>query len=97
MTAGPYYRGGNSLRPKARDLRFDPATGLVLPTHGVSVFSRPDGLDRFGGAHRVTNLPGELKVIQRGKDPNHFEIVPAVPMTLGEYEQALEKIVLVPV
>jgi hypothetical protein len=96
MVAGPYYRGGSTLRPKARELRFDPVTGLVLPSHGVSVFSRPDGLERFGGAYRVTNLPSELKIIQRGKDPAHFEIVPARPMTLGEYEVALEKIVLVP-
>jgi hypothetical protein len=57
----------------------------------------PDHLERFGGAYRVTNLPEELTIIQRGREPTHFEIVPAYPMALAEYEMALSKIVLVPV
>src|SRR5690349_21279432 len=97
MAAGDYYRGGNSLQPKPFEIKIDPATGLVQPTRGVSVYDRPDHLDRFGGAHRVTNVPPELCIIQRGKDPHHFEIVPAQPMTLDEYEKALAKIILVPV
>jgi hypothetical protein len=35
-------------------------------------------------------------VLQVGKDPYHHEIVPAKPMSLAEYEDALDKIVLVP-
>jgi hypothetical protein len=97
MAMGDYYRGGTSLKPKAYEVRTDPVTGLLQPTHGISVFNRPDHLDRFGGAHRVTSLPVELRIIQRGRDPSHFEIVPAYPMTLAEYEEALSKIVLVPV
>ena len=57
----------------------------------------PDHLERFGGAWRVTDLLEELTIIQRGRDPTHFEIVPAYPMALAEYEMALSKIVLVPV
>jgi hypothetical protein len=34
--------------------------------------------------YRVTNLPEELTIIQRGRDPTHFEIVPAYPMAQAE-------------
>jgi hypothetical protein len=97
MSGTTYYRGGTSLRPRRRDIQLDPQTGLVLPTRGISVFSRPDNLDRFGGAHAITNVPAELQIIQRGRDPTHFEIVPVRPMPQQEYEDALDKIVLVPV
>jgi hypothetical protein len=89
-----YYRGGNSLRPRRIDLRFDRVTGLVLPKRGVSVYSRPDGLDRFGGAYRVDNIPPELQVVRTGNDPTHFEIIPVRAMPLGDYEAALATITL---
>ena len=92
-----YYCGGNSLAPRPQDVRIDPATGLLLTTHGVSVFDRPDGLERFGGAIRVTAVPATLGIIRRGRNPHHFEIVPAQPMTMTDYEDALSRIVLVPV
>jgi hypothetical protein len=91
-----YYRGGNSLQPDPDEVKIDPATGLLQPTHGVSVFDRPDNLERFGGPYRVTNVPPELRIVQRGRNPRHFEIVPARPMTWAEYEAALGKIILVP-
>jgi len=97
MPAVEFYRGGNSLKRRPQDIRIDPVTGLLQPTHGVSVFDRPEGLDRFGGAYRVMALPDTLKVIQRGRDPHHFEIVPARPMTMTEYEAALNEVCLVPV
>jgi hypothetical protein len=97
MLTGDYYRGGTSLKPKPFEVKVDPVTGLLQPTHGISVFNRPDHLGRFGGAHRVTCIPEELKIIRRGRDPGHFEIVPARPMTLAAYEVALGQIVLVPV
>jgi hypothetical protein len=75
----------------------DPVTGLLRPTHGISVYDRPDNLDRFGGAQRIASLPDTLRVVQRGKDPHHHEIVPAQPMSLAEYEDALRQIVLDPV
>jgi hypothetical protein len=78
-------------------VKVDPQTGLLRPTHGVSVYDRPDNLDRFGGAHQVTAIPPNLKVIQRGRDSHHFEIVPTVPMTMAEYKEALRQVVLVPV
>jgi hypothetical protein len=92
--AARYYRGGNSLRPRQGEVRVDPATGLLRTTHGISVFDRPDNLDRFGGAYDVVTVPDTLRIIQRGRDPHHFEIVPAVPMSLTEYERALQQVVL---
>jgi hypothetical protein len=96
MAADAYYRGGTSRKPTPGDVRIDAATGLVQPTHGISVYDRPDGLERFGGAHRVTAVPDSLRIIQRGRDPHHHEIVPARPMTLAEYEAAFGQVVLVP-
>jgi hypothetical protein len=94
---GDYYRGGNSVCPRRNEVRFNRATGLLKTERGASVYDRPDNLERFGGAHRVTNVPESLRIVQRGQDPNHFEIVPANPMTFTEYEVELAKIVLVPV
>jgi hypothetical protein len=93
MTAQQYYRGGRNLKPKPREVKIDAATGLVQPIRGVSVYSRPDNLDRFGGAYLLTQLPIESKIIQHGRDPFHFEIVPVRRMTMQEYEQALGSIV----
>jgi hypothetical protein len=97
MPSGPFYRGGSSLKPKLRELKIDRKTGQVLPIRGVSVSSSPEHLERFGGPYRVTNVPGELQIVQVGRDPTHFEIVPVRPMPLDEYEEALGKITLVPV
>jgi hypothetical protein len=45
----------------------------------------------------VTQLPDTLRIIQRGGNPHHHEIVPAAPMTEDEYEAELARIVLVPI
>jgi hypothetical protein len=92
--AARFYRGGNSLQPRPGEVRIDLATGLLRTSHGISVFDRPDNLDRFGGAYELLTVPDTLRTIQRGRDPHHFEIVPAVPMSLAEYEEALRQIVL---
>lgn len=68
---------------------------MVQTQRGVSVFNRPDNLDRFGGAFLLTNVPQTLRIIQQGRDPAHHEIVPVSPMTMDDYEQALNSIVLV--
>src|SRR4051794_21900953 len=91
-----FYRGGGSLAPTPHDVRLDPATGLLRTTHGVSVFDRPDNLERFGGAYCVETLLGSLVIVQRGRDPHHHEIVPAHPMSLGDYKVALAQVRLVP-
>lgn len=93
MTAR-FYRGGSSLRPRPGEVRIDPATGFLRTTHGISVYDQTDNLDRFGGAYEVMTIPDTLRIIQRGRDSHHFEIVPAIPMALAEYENALQQIVL---
>src|SRR5438105_4187402 len=96
MLTKAFFRGGPSLKPRPHDVRIDRATGLVLPTHGVSVYDRPDGLASFGGAYRIVWLPGNLRIIQRGRDPHHFEMVAVRPMTPLEYETALNQVLLAP-
>jgi hypothetical protein len=97
MADGRYYRGGNSLAPKPKDVRFDRKTGLVLPRRGVSVRGRPDGLERFGGPYVLTNVPPDVEIRQIGLDPDHYEVVPVRDMTFEEYEAILGRITLVPV
>jgi hypothetical protein len=97
MAAREFYRGGSSLVPKRRELHFDPATGDVLPERGVSVSSSPDGLEKFGGAHRVLSVPPELQIVRIGKSPNHYEIVPVQAIPYGDYIDALQRIQLEPV
>src|SRR5215212_1174460 len=94
MADSPFFRGGNSLVARPIDVRIDPNSGLLETTRGVSVSDRPDNLHRFGGAFQVSNVPDTLHIIQRGKDPHHFEIAPAVPMTFDEYQNALGQITL---
>jgi hypothetical protein len=97
MAPEEFYRGGNSLEPKPGEVRIDRSTGLLSTGYGVSVSRRAEKVEKYGGAFRVTNLPPELHIIQRGRDPDHYEIAPARPMTVTEYEEALRKITLVAV
>lgn len=97
MSTPALYRGGGTLIPRPSEVKVDPRTGQVLPLRGVSVSTRPDGLERFGGAHRLGDLPPELKIIQVGRDPHHHEIVPAAPMPPDEYADLLQRIPLTPV
>lgn len=97
MSQQRLFRGGASLAPRPNDIRIDPVTGLVRPGRGVSVFSEPDGLERFGGVFEVTGVPPELSVVQTGRNPKHHELAPATPMTVAEYEAALSQVVLTPV
>jgi hypothetical protein len=96
MDAPRYYRGGNSLVPRSIDVSIDPATGLLRTGRGVSIQDSPNGLDQFGGAYEVTNVPESLVIIRVGRRPGHHEIAPARPMAMEEYEEALAEIVLVP-
>ncbi len=97
MSQQRYFRGGPSLAPRPIDVRPDPVTGLLRPGRGVSVFSEPDGLERFGGAFEVTSVPPELTVVQTGRNPKHYELAPTAPMTMAEYTAALGRVGLSPV
>jgi len=92
-----YYRGGPTLIPRLFEVRTDRATGLVLPRRGVSVSTRTDGLDRFGGAYEITFVPPELMIIQIGTNPYHHEIIPSFAMTFDDYVRFLSRVTLVKV
>ncbi|MBN9224253.1 MULTISPECIES: hypothetical protein [unclassified Microbacterium] len=79
-----FYRGGRdvappSFVPRPNEFKIDPATGYVRDSHGVSVFDNPASvLEKVVTPHRVdgSTVPPELRFIQRGRDPSHYEIVP---------------------
>jgi hypothetical protein len=43
-----FYRGGPSLEPRKEEVKFNPVTGLLECTHGVSVFDNAEQVERFG-------------------------------------------------
>ncbi|HEX9990210.1 MAG TPA: hypothetical protein VGE45_17260 [Chloroflexia bacterium] len=91
---GLVYRGGSDLTPRKFDVDIDSRTGLLKPTRGVSVHMDPKSLEKFGGAYRIKSLPEGLQLKQRGKDLNHYEIVPAEPMSFEQYAELLKRVIL---
>jgi hypothetical protein len=90
------FRGGNSFKVRLGvDVKIDKSTGLLKTERGVSVNDDPSKVENFGGAYKVENVPDGLKIIQIGK-PGHFEIVPAEPMTLEQYNGLLNQVNLTP-
>ncbi|WP_081421331.1 RHS repeat-associated core domain-containing protein [Burkholderia contaminans] len=93
-----YYRGakaGNKPSFEPRPGEYKVRDGNVQPTHGVSVFDNPESCSCRGFVpHEVDpeSVSEDLKIIQRGKDPAHFEIMPANPMAEDDYKSALGKI-----
>ncbi|MDF1488271.1 hypothetical protein P0D62_07925 [Tessaracoccus sp. HF-7] len=100
--ATEFYRGAKqgqepSFQPSPRDYKVNKSTGRVEPTHGVSVFDNPESVSNRGFVpHRVDqdSVPPELRIIQRGVDPHHFEIVPVpgVNLTPEEFASCLVQI-----
>ncbi|WP_347605685.1 polymorphic toxin-type HINT domain-containing protein [Acrocarpospora sp. B8E8] len=96
------YRGGRpgespSLAPRPNDYKVDPKTGFVKESHGVSVFDNPESVAGKGFVpHSIDmrSVPSSLRIIQRGRDPRHFEIVPAAGanLTPRQYAAALAQI-----
>ncbi len=82
------YRGGNDMTLKQGEYRLD-SNGLVKTTHGVPVNTDASAVAKFGGAYKVRSLPDGLKIIQRGKNLMHFEIVPQYAMPLNQYQSLL--------
>ncbi|MFC3980082.1 polymorphic toxin-type HINT domain-containing protein [Streptosporangium jomthongense] len=99
---GECFRGARdgespSFAPRPNDYKVNPETGLVRETHGVSVFDNSVSVSSKGFIpHQIdeSSFPGTLRVIQRGKDPRHFEIVPApgANLTPEMYAAELAKI-----
>jgi hypothetical protein len=72
----------------------DRSTGLLRTDRGLSLFDDPARVQRFGGAHRVEFIPEGLRVQQRGRDPGHYELMPAEPMPFERYLELLDQVVL---
>lgn len=100
-----YFRGAKpgdapSFVPRPNEFKVDPNTGFVKDTHGVSVFDNPSSVSSKGFVpHRVdqSSIPDSLRIIQRGNDLRHFEIVP-VPganLTPQQFINACSSIVCV--
>ncbi|MEM7248201.1 MAG: RHS repeat-associated core domain-containing protein [Acidobacteriota bacterium] len=101
-----YYRGAKpgeepDFTPRPRvDYKTD-ANGHVKPTHGVSVFDNAGSVKTKGfDPHKVDqeSVPDQLRIIQRGNDPHHHEIVPKpeVKLTPDEYAEKLKEIKTTP-
>ena len=90
----PVFRGGASVEFKPQEIIVDRTTGLVKPTHGISVNSMAERVVMFGGAYRVRGIPEGLSIIQRGQRLTHYEIVPTVPVTPERYQELLNLIEL---
>ncbi|SFX46676.1 RHS repeat-associated core domain-containing protein [Janthinobacterium lividum] len=79
-----YYRGAKpgtnpSFTPRPGDYKVDPVTGFVKDTHGVSIFDNAASVSSKGFDPHLINMnsmPDTLRIIQRGADPRHFEVVP---------------------
>ena len=48
---------------------------MVQPTHGVSLYNNPKRVEKMGHLI-IMSIPSTLEIIQRGADPEHFEILP---------------------
>lgn len=88
------FRGGTDMTVKPGEIRVDPMTGLVQPTHGLSLDTDPANLIRFGGVSKVRSIPDELQIVQRGRRDTHFEIVPKQPISPDRYQELVSQIVL---
>lgn len=89
-----FYRGGSNFEARPYEVRIDPETNYLKPTHGISIHQDADRVRRFGGAYKILFLPDTLKIVQRGRERSHHEIVPryANLLTYQQYQEELKKI-----
>jgi hypothetical protein len=71
-----FYRGGSEFIAKLNEVKIDRNTGFVKPTNGIYVHLDPNKVRRFEGAYKIIFLPNKLTIVQRGRDTQHYEIVP---------------------
>jgi len=91
------FRGGAALTPRLGiDVLLERHSNLLRTDRGISLFNDPAKAARFGTVYRVESFPNELKAQQRGKDPDHYELMPATPMTFERYVDLLTQVVLHP-
>ncbi|WP_369371824.1 RHS repeat-associated core domain-containing protein [Promicromonospora sp. Populi] len=100
--ATSFFRGAKpgespSFAPRPNEFKVDSETGFVRSTHGVSVFDNPQSVSSKNFVpHRIdlSTVPSELNIIQRGKDPRHYEIVPrpGINLTPQQFSACLSRI-----
>ena len=90
---GDYYRGGNDMTASIKEVKFTDE-GLVKTTHGISVNTDPSAVSRFGTPNKIIDIPDGLKIIQRGANLSHYEIVPTFEMPFSQYQKLLYEITL---
>ena len=91
------FRGGPDLTPRLGiDVLLECNTGLLRTDRGISLFDDPAKAERFGAVSVVESFPEGLKIQQRGRDPSHYELMPAEPMTFERYVELLTHVVLRP-
>lgn len=89
------YRGGSDLTPRLGiDVLIDRNTGFLRMDRGISLFSDPAIIEKFGVAYWVEFIPPGLKVEQRGRNASHYELMPAEPMTFERYVELLAQVAL---
>jgi len=96
----PYFRGAKgtntpSFEPRPNEYKIDKKSGLVRPTHGVSLFDNKGSIGKKGFVpHEVdlATVSDKLQIKQRGNDKKHFEIMPKEAMSLADYKAELAKV-----
>jgi RHS repeat-associated protein len=96
----PYFRGAKgtdtpSFAPKPNEYKIDKTTGLVKPTHGVSLFDNKASITKNGYVPSevdLTTVSDKLQIKQRGNDIKHFEIMPKNAMSEADYKAELAKV-----
>ena len=68
--------------------------GLVKTTHGISVNTNPNFVGRFGTPYKIVDISEGLKIIQRGVNSSHYEIVPSFEVSFNQYQKLLNEIIL---
>ena len=91
-----FYRGGSSMTPRQTD--YVMKNGLVQPVtnKGVSLNINKNKVSAYGIPHKVVSVPTGLIIYQQGLDPEHYIIAPAYAMTLEEYQNLLNMVILIP-
>lgn len=87
-----YYRGGDSFKARELDVKMTEGQ-IVQPTRGVSLNTDKSQLSRFSKISQVDSIPDSLRIIQRGENPTHYEIIPKFSMTFEKFNEELSKII----
>jgi len=81
--------GDNALfQLKGGEYKFTNQTVRGLSVH----VDAPKLTNARGASYQITQMPKELRIVQQGKDPGHFEIIPNSQITQERFQQLLNEI-----